>query len=87
MEMEVPLTSESTQLTLTGGRSSGTEETTLSTFRTRRFLMYPVEKIKKDKKLLSGRDTTVLTRDGESSMLTKLLRSLTRDSIMISDST
>jgi hypothetical protein len=54
-----------------GGRSSNTEETTLSIFRTRRFLMFSVEKMPKDKKLSSGEDTTEPTRDGELSTLTE----------------
>jgi hypothetical protein len=79
--------SEFTQLTLTGGRSSGTEEATSSTFRTKRFLMYPVEKIKKDKRLLSGTDITELTRDGQLSMLIRQRRLLLRDTINNSVST
>jgi hypothetical protein len=64
----------STALTLTGGKSSSIEVKTSSTFRTERFLMLREAVIQKDKKFLSGTDTTEPTRDGESSILIKLER-------------
>jgi hypothetical protein len=71
----------------TGGRSSNTEVKTSSTFRTRRFLMLPETKIKKDKLLLSGRDIMDGTKDGELSIKIRLERSEERDTITDSVST
>jgi hypothetical protein len=73
--------------TLDGSRSSGTEETTSSISRTRRFLISIKEKTLKDKKLLSGTDITELTRDGQLSMLIRLERSKPRVTTEDSDST
>jgi hypothetical protein len=48
--------------------------------------MFLVEKILKDKLLLSGEDTTEPTKDGELSMLTKLPRFKVRDTARNMDS-
>jgi hypothetical protein len=81
------MTCKSQAPTLNGGRSSNTEDRTSSTSITRRLLMSMVEKILKDKRLLSGRDTTELTRDGLLSILTKQRKKLVRDMIENTDST
>jgi hypothetical protein len=54
-----------------GGKSSSTLDITSLTSRTRRFSMSSKERMLKDKKLLSGRDTTDLTRDGRLFILTQ----------------
>jgi hypothetical protein len=72
--------------TLDGGKSSFSEEETSSTLRAKRFLIFLEEKTKKDKKLLSGRDTTELTRDGQLPIPTKLERRLLKDTIRDMDS-
>jgi hypothetical protein len=73
-------------LTQDGGKYSGTEEPTSSTSRTRRFLMSTKERILKDKRLLSGRDITTPTKDGELSMLIKQRKSEPRVTMTNSDS-
>jgi hypothetical protein len=65
-----------------GGKSGGEEDLTSSMFTTRRYLMFQVEKILKDKEFGHGIDTTKLTRDGELSMLTKLRRKEEVDSTL-----
>jgi hypothetical protein len=50
-------------------------------------LMSTKERILKDKKLSSGRDTTIPTRDGQLSMLTRQRRFQPRDTTVNSDST
>jgi hypothetical protein len=84
--MEEAARCKSTALTLTGGKYSLTLEKTSEIFKTRRFLMFLVEKILKDKLLLSGEDTTEPTKDGELSMLTKLPRFKVRDTARNMDS-
>jgi hypothetical protein len=74
------------QLTLTGGRSSGEEESTSLTSITRRQLMSIKIRILKDNKLLSGRNIMAGTRDGESCMLTKHPRLDPRDMTVNMDS-
>jgi hypothetical protein len=65
-----------------GGKSGGEEDLTSSMFTTRRYLMFQVEKILKDKEFGHGIDTTKLTRDGELSMLTKLRKKEEVDSTL-----
>jgi hypothetical protein len=60
---------------------------TSSTGPTRKLLMFQVEKIKKAKLLLSGRNTQVPIRDGRLSILTKLKDHKRRDLTRNSDST
>jgi hypothetical protein len=72
---EEPMICKSGAPTQDGGKSSLTLEATSKTSRTRRCLMYQVEKMPKDKKLFSGKDITDLTRDGELFMLIKQRRS------------
>jgi hypothetical protein len=67
------------ELTPTGGRSSYTEVKTSLTSKTRRYSMSIKRKILKDKNVLFTEDTMAGTKDGESSMLTKLLRKELRD--------
>jgi hypothetical protein len=76
--------SESTLLKVTpdGGKSSNTEENTSSTSKTRRQSMSSKTRIKKDKKLSSGRDTTDGIRDGELSIKTSIPRSEVKDTAM-----
>jgi hypothetical protein len=50
------------------------KDNTSSTSTTRRHLMSMEEKMKKQERSLSGEDTTEPIRDGESSILIKLLR-------------
>jgi hypothetical protein len=68
-------TCKSGALTLDGGRSSLTQDNTLSISKTERFLMLQVEKIKKAKESLFGDNIKVLTKDGRLSILTNLPRS------------
>jgi hypothetical protein len=49
--------------------------------------MFSKERMLKDKRLLSGRDIMVLTKDGELSILTKLPRKEEVDSTLNTDST
>jgi hypothetical protein len=77
--MEVHRTSMSQELTQDGGRSSNMKDNTSSTSKTRRQSMSIKERMLKDKRLLSGRDTTEPIRDGESSILIKLLRNQQMD--------
>jgi hypothetical protein len=60
---------------------------TSSTSEIERLLMSIKVKMQKDKKLLSGRDTTMSIRDGELFILTKLPRSNQRVTTRDSDST
>jgi hypothetical protein len=86
--MENHKNSESTALhpTLDGGKSSNIEENTSSTSKTRRLLMFTKVRIKKDKRLSCGRDTTDGTKDGELSMKTSIPRSEEKDTTSNSDS-
>jgi hypothetical protein len=47
------------------------KDNTSSTSRIRRHLMFTLTEMKKEERLLSGRDIMVQTRDGESSILTQ----------------
>jgi hypothetical protein len=51
--------------TIDGGKSSSTEENTLSILSTRRHLMFIKTRTLKDKNVLSGESTMAGTRDGE----------------------
>jgi len=62
-----------------GGKSGGEEESTSLTSRTIRHLMSIKERMLKDNRLLHGKSIMAGTRDGELSMLTKLLRLDPRD--------
>jgi hypothetical protein len=85
--MEVHRQSMSQELTPTGGKFSGEEVNTLLISKTRRLLMFTKTRISKDKRLLSGRDTTAGIRDGELSILTKHPRRDQVDSIKSMDCT
>jgi hypothetical protein len=78
--------SECTAPTLTGGRSSNTEENISSTSKTRRQSMSTKERMVKDKKLSCGRNTTDGTKDGELSIKTNIPRSNQRVTTPSSDS-
>jgi hypothetical protein len=73
--------------TPTGGRSSDMRIINSSTGTTVRYLMFQVERMKKDKQSGYGRITVELTRDGKSSILTKHQRLPRKDSTRNSDST
>jgi hypothetical protein len=62
------------------------KDNTSLTFKTRRHLMSIKERMLKDKKSLSTRNITELTRDGELFILIKLLRNQKPDIIQNSDS-
>jgi hypothetical protein len=74
------------KVTLDGGKSGNTEETTSTTLETERYLMSIKERMLKDKRLSSGTDITESIRDGELSMLTNHPRFQPRDTIQDSDS-
>jgi hypothetical protein len=73
-------------LTLNGGKYSNSKMNTLSIGKMENALMFLVERILKDKKLLPGRDTMEPIKDGKLFMLI-LLRLKPRDSMKNSDST
>jgi hypothetical protein len=76
------------QPTQDGGNSSLMKEASSQMLRTTESLMFTKERILNTKQLLCGRDTVRLTRNGRSSILTKLsklkLRDLTKSSVSIS---
>jgi hypothetical protein len=84
--MEVHRQSMSQELTPTGGRSSGEEVKTSSISITKRLLMSTKTRILKVKRLLSGRDTMVLTKDGELFMLTNQPKKDLKDGMLNMDS-
>jgi hypothetical protein len=74
--------------TLDGGRSLFSKESTSATSKTQEnVLMCGKEKISRVKRLLSGIDITVLTKDGRSSILTRNQRWRSRVLTKSSDST
>jgi hypothetical protein len=80
-------TSMSQELTQDGGRSSNMKDNTSSISTTRRQSMSIKERMLKDKRLLSGRDTMDSTKDGELSILTRRVRAQPRVTTENSDST
>jgi len=72
--------------TPTGGRSSSMKESTSSTSKMEKHLMSQEEKMKKDNLLSFGVSMVETTRDGKSSILTKLERLLIKVLTKNSDS-
>jgi hypothetical protein len=70
-----------------GGKSGGEEDNTSLTSRTIRHLMSINQRMLKDNRLLHGRNTMDLTRDGELSMLTQQRKKEQVDGIKNTDST
>jgi hypothetical protein len=71
--------------TLDGGKSSSMKENTSLTGPTKKHLMFTEDKIMKDKRLLSGRNTVEPTRNGRLSILTNLRRNKLKVSTRTSD--
>jgi hypothetical protein len=74
-----PATCKSGAPAQSGGKHSPMKATTSSTSKTEKHLMFTETEMKKEERLLCGESTMVITRDGQSSILIKLLRKLLQD--------